>query len=70
MKKVIIAIAFLISSLANAQAFKGKDDSKAQVGANIQNGGTGIFVSYDFGIGENMSIGATSNFLLGGIKRL
>lgn len=65
MKKVIIAIAFLISSLANAQAFKGKDDSKAQVGANIQNGGTGIFVSYDYGIGENMSIGATSNFLLG-----
>ena len=68
MKKIILALALLLTSLANAQAFKGKDDNKAQVGANIQKGGTGIFVSYDYGIGENMSIGATTNFLLGGQK--
>ena len=66
MKKIILGLALLLTSLANAQAFKGKDDNKAQVGANIQKGGTGIFVSYDYGIGENMSIGATTNFLLGG----
>ena len=65
MKKIILVLALLITSLSNAQAFKGKDDNKAQVGANIQKGGTGIFISYDYGIGENMSIGATSNFLLG-----
>ena len=65
MKKIILALALLITSLSNAQAFKGKDDNKAQVGANIQKGGTGIFVSYDYGLGENMSIGATSSFLLG-----
>lgn len=65
MKKIILSIALLINSLLSAQAFKGKDDGKVQVGANIQKGGTGIFVSYDYGIGENMSFGATSNFLLG-----
>ena len=64
MKKVIFILALACSSLINAQAFKGKGDNKAQVGANIQSGGTGIFVSYDYGIGENMSIGVTSNYLL------
>lgn len=65
MKKIIVAAALLISSLLNAQAFKGKDDNKAQVGANIQKGATGIFVTYDYGLGENISIGAASSFLLG-----
>lgn len=48
----------------NAQAYKGKGDAKMQIGANIQNGGTGIFVSTDFGIGENMSFGISGNYLL------
>ncbi len=64
MKKIILLVALITVSFANAQAYKGKEDSKAQVGANIQKGGTGIFVSYDYGIGENMSLGVTSNFLL------
>ena len=64
MKKIVLVIALISVSLVNAQVFKGKGDNKAQVGANIQKGGTGIFVSYDYGIGENMSVGATSNFLL------
>jgi hypothetical protein len=34
---------------------------KGQVGFNAQDGGTGIFLSSDFGIGENMSLGLTAN---------
>jgi hypothetical protein len=37
---------------------------KGQVGFNAQDGGTGIFLSSDFGIGENMSLGLTANYLL------
>ena len=64
MKKIITLVVLLSFSLTNAQAYKGKGDIKGQVGANIQSGGTGIFVSSDFGIGENMSYGFTANYLL------
>jgi outer membrane protein G len=63
--KKIIALSLLLSfSLINAQAFKGNGDVKGQVGLNLQDGGTGIFVSSDFGIGQNMSLGLTANYLL------
>ena len=64
MKKIITLLLVISVSLANAQAYKGKGDVKAQVGANIQSGGTGIFVSGDFGVGENMSVGFSTNYLL------
>lgn len=64
MKKFTILLLLLFVELTNAQAFKGKEDVKFQVGANLQTGGTGIFVSTDFGLGENMSFGFTSNYLL------
>ena len=64
MKKIITLLLVVSASIANAQAYKGKGDIKAQVGANIQSGGTGIFVSGDFGVGENMSVGFSSNYLL------
>lgn len=64
MKKIITLVVLLTLGIANAQAYKGKGDIKGQVGANIQSGGTGIFVSSDFGIGENMSYGFTANYLL------
>jgi hypothetical protein len=64
MKKIIIAAFVLSSTFVNAQAYKGKKDVKMQIGANIQDGGTGIFVSTDFGIGENMSFGFSGNYLL------
>lgn len=64
MKKIILATFLFSSSLINAQAFKGNGDVKGQVGLNVQSGGTGIFVSSDFGIGENMSLGLTTNYLL------
>jgi hypothetical protein len=63
--KKIITLALLCSvGFANAQAFKGKGDKKAQVAASIQSGGTGIFGSADFGLGENFSIGFTTAYLL------
>jgi hypothetical protein len=65
MKKIVITTFLLLSkSFANAQAYKGKGDIKGQVGANFQDGGNGIFVSSDFGIGENMSYGFSANYLL------
>ena len=64
MKKIITLSLLLSFGFINAQAFKGKGDIKAQVGANIQAGGTGIQLSTDFGIGENMSYGFTASYLL------
>ena len=52
-------------SLANAQAFTGSMDNKFQVGANIQDASTGIYVSYDYGLGENISVGVSSTYALG-----
>ena len=64
MKKIITLSLLLSFGFVNAQAYKGKGDIKAQVGANIQDGATGIQASTDFGIGENMSYGFTANYLL------
>ncbi len=65
MKKIITVMAIIMAAgFANAQAYKGKGDIKAQVGANIQDHGTGINVSADFGIGENMSYGFVASYLL------
>jgi hypothetical protein len=50
--------------LATSASLQGKRDVKGQVGLNLQDGGTGIFLSSDFGIGENMSLGLTANYLL------
>ena len=64
MKKISTIVAVIIVTLTNAQAYKGKGDIKAQVGLNAQNHGTGINVSADFGIGENMSYGFVASYLL------
>ena len=64
MKKIIAVLFLCATSLLNAQAFKGKGDIKAQVGANVQDHGAGIMVSGDFGLGENMSVGFTTGYLL------
>lgn len=73
MKKIITLAAIVMVSIANAQAYKGKGDIKAQVGLNIQDHGTGINIGADFGLGENMSYGFVASYLLsvtevGGIK--
>lgn len=65
MKKILFILAILTVSYANAQAFKGNMDNKFQVGANIQDNATGIYASYDYGLGENISIGLSSAYALG-----
>jgi hypothetical protein len=62
MKKSILVL--LAVGLMHAQAFKGKGDVKFDVGANFQEGGSGIRVSADFGLGENMSYGFATSYLL------
>lgn len=64
MKKFITLSLLLAAGFANAQAFKGKGDVKFDIGANIQNGGSGIGISSDFGLGENMSYGFAASYLL------
>lgn len=68
MKKVITLLLLCSATFMNAQAFNGKGDVKGQIGLNAQDGGSGIFVSSDFGIGENMSLGLTANYLLSASK--
>ena len=64
MKKSITVLVLLTFGLMQAQAFKGKGDVKFDVGANFQNGGSGISVSADFGLGENISYGFATSYLL------
>jgi len=64
MKKIIIILFVLSTGFVHAQAFKGKGDVKGQVGLNLQSGGTGITVTSDFGIGENMSLGLVGVYML------
>jgi hypothetical protein len=64
MKKTFILALLTVTGLINAQAFKGKGDNKFDIAANIQNGGSGIRLSTDFGLGENISIGVVTSYLL------
>ncbi len=66
MKKILVVVCLLAAvKISNGQVFKGKGNIKFQVGANIQEKGTGIIATYDRGIGTNMSFGFTSMYLLG-----
>ncbi|VXB82071.1 conserved exported hypothetical protein [Flavobacterium sp. 9AF] len=65
MKKIVLLLALFLFGITNAQVFSGKGDKKFQVGANIQDHGTGIIATYDMGLGKNMSFGFTSTYLLG-----
>jgi hypothetical protein len=65
MKNSTLIVALLGFVLGNSQAYSGKGDDKFQVGANMQDNGTGINVSYDKGVGENISLGLSSTYVLG-----
>ena len=64
MKNLIVIIAMLSIAFVNAQAYQGKGDNKFQVGANFQDNASGLNVSYDFGVGENISLGLSSTYAL------
>ncbi|MEZ0128618.1 DUF6646 family protein [Flavobacterium sp. LBUM151] len=66
MKKVITLLFLVSFGFTHAQkAFSGKGDMKVNVGANLQDGGSGIQGSIDFGLGENFSFGFVTTYLLG-----
>ena len=66
MKKVFTLLLLTVIGATQAQqAFKGKGDTKVNIGANLQNDGSGIQASIDFGLAENFSYGFVANYLLG-----
>lgn len=65
MKNLFVLIAILSTTLVNAQAFTGEGDNKLQIGANIQDAASGINLSFDYGLGENISVGVSSTYALG-----
>lgn len=65
MKKIFLLTALVSVFIGNAQVFEGKGDQKFQVGLNLQDAATGITVTYDYGLGENISIGLSSSYALG-----
>ena len=65
MKKIITLLLLISVSFANAQAFSGKGDKKINVGAAFQEDGTGVEASIDFGLGENISFGLATSYVLG-----
>ncbi len=60
-----ILIIFFGTSIAIAQAYDGAGDQKFQIGVNLQDNGAGIMGSYDLGIGEHISVGVSSSYLIG-----
>ncbi|AXP80310.1 hypothetical protein CJ739_1219 [Mariniflexile rhizosphaerae] len=65
MRKIILLVTILSATLSNSQAFIGSGDNKLQLGTNLQNNATGVNISYDFGLGENISVGISSSYALG-----
>ena len=65
MKNLFLVIVLASVSFVNGQAFEGKGDTKFQIGGNFQENASGITVSYDYGIGENISLGLSSTYALG-----
>ena len=70
MKNLIWMIALISFTMVSSQAYKGKGDQKFQIGANIQEEATGINVTYDYGLGENISVGLSSSYALSIDSRL
>lgn len=64
-RNLALLILLMGTTASFAQGYSGRGDQKFQVGANLQNNGTGITASYDYGLGENISIGAISSYVLG-----
>lgn len=68
MKKILLIAALLLAGIASAQVYKGKGDTKLQIGFNAQNHANGITGTVDFGIGKNLSYGFSATYLLGADK--
>lgn len=65
MRIFICLVSFFVIQTSFGQAFFGNEDLKLQLGANFQNSGEGIMGSLDYGLGENISVGVASSYLIG-----
>lgn len=65
MKQLLTFLALSSLTLTYGQAFSGKGDRKFQVGANLQDHAAGIVSSFDYGVGENISLGISATYLTG-----
>lgn len=64
MRAILVVITLLMAQTSFGQAFYGKYDTKLQLGANLQNKAAGITGSLDFGLGDNISLGLASSYLI------
>mgnify|MGYP001262143510 CR=1 FL=1 len=65
MKRLLFILTFLSITFANAQAYFGAGDNKLTIAANMQDRGTGINLTYDLGLGPNISMGLSGTYVLG-----
>lgn len=70
MKKSIVWAVLCVSVITYGQAFRGKKDTKFQVGFNMQEYANGIHASVDKGLAENISVGVAATYLLSTNKYL
>ena len=69
LKKLILGATMLfLAGQVSAQAWNGKGDQKVQIGLNGWGNGTGITATYDYGLGNIVSLGAGANFYFDGYK--
>ncbi|NRB60697.1 MAG: hypothetical protein HRU50_12255 [Winogradskyella sp.] len=65
MKNLFLLITLVSFSFASAQVFEGKGDKKLQIGANFQDEATGVNFTFDYGLGDNISVGVSTSYALG-----
>lgn len=69
MKQVILALFLLFAGgISSAQAWGGEGDQKVQAGFSAWGYGTGITGSYDYGLGNIVSVGAGANIYFGNYR--
>ncbi len=69
MKKILILSALIFGiQFGFSQAWKGQGDQKIQFGLNGWGNGTGITATYDYGIANEISVGAGANFYFSGYR--
>ena len=64
MRKIITLLLLTASVTGFSQAYIGKGDMKGQVGFSTQQYGNGINLTFDQGVGENISLGLSTVYLL------
>lgn len=65
MKNILTLLVITLSLSMNAQNFEGKGDKKLQIGADFQNNVNGFAMSFDYGLGENISVGFVGGYAIG-----